>query len=103
VARGEEKCRVNPTTLGRAAVTIALLLASLGYVTWRQSRALETLAEWDELRRRTADAQAQLVELEREIQVLMSRARVVPEARALLDMHTPDASELVILLAESAK
>jgi hypothetical protein len=94
---------VDSATVGRAAVTIALLLASLGYVTWRQSRALETLAEWDELRRRTTAAQAQLVELEREIQVLTSRARVVPEARALLDMHTPDASELVILLAETAK
>ena len=94
---------MDSTVLGRAAVTIALLLASLGYVTWRQSRALETLAEWDELRRQTAVAQAQLVELEREIQVLTSRARVVPEARALLDMHTPDASEMVLLLAESIK
>lgn len=94
---------MDATVLGRAAVTIALLLGSLGYVTWRQSRALETLAEWDELRRRTAVAKAQVVELEREIQVLTSRARVVPEARERLDMHTPDASELVILLAESTK
>jgi cell division protein FtsB len=72
-------------------------------VTWRQSRALETLAEWDEVRRQTAVARAQVVELEREIQVLTSRARVVPEARAELGMHTPDASELVILLAEASK
>jgi hypothetical protein len=94
---------MHPAALGRAAVTIALLLGALGYVTWRQSRALETLAELDELRRRTAVARAQMVELERDIQVLTSRARVVPEARALLDMHTPDASELVILLAESER
>ena len=94
---------MDATTLGRAAVTIALLVGSLGYVTWRQSRALETLAEWDELRRQGAVARAQVVELEREIQVLTSRARVVPEARARLGMHTPDASELVILLAESPK
>jgi cell division protein FtsL len=40
------------------------------------------------------------VELDREIQVLTSRARVVPAARDQLGMHTPDASELVILLAE---
>ena len=94
---------MDATLLGRAAVTVALLLGSLGYVTWRQSRALETLAEWDEVRRRTAVAHAQVVELEREIQVLTSRARVVPEARTHLGMHTPDASELVILLAESSK
>jgi cell division protein FtsL len=94
---------MDATVLGRAAVTIALLLGSLGYVTWRQSRALETLAEWDEVRRQAAVAQAQVVELEREIQVLTSRARVVPEARDRLGMHTPDASELVILLAESSK
>ena len=92
---------MDATVLGRAAVAVALLVGSLGYVTWRQSRALETLAEWDEVRRRAAVARAQVVELEREIQVLTSRARVVPEARARLEMHTPDASELVILLAES--
>jgi hypothetical protein len=93
---------MEAATLGRAAATLAVLLGSLGYVTWRQSRALETLAEWDELRRSSGVARAQVVELEREIQVLMSRARVVPEARERLGMHTPDASELVILLAEPA-
>jgi hypothetical protein len=45
-------------------------------------------------------ARAQVVEVGREIQVLSSRARVVPAARELLEMHTPDGSELVILLAE---
>ncbi len=94
---------MDAAVLGRAAVTIAVLLGSLGYVTWRQSRALETLAEWDDLRRSTAVARAQVVEIEREIQVLTSRARVVPEARAQLGMHTPDATELVILAAESAQ
>ena len=93
---------MDATFLGRAAVTLTLLLASLGYVTWRQSRALEALAEWDELRRDTSVARAQVVELEREVQVLSSRARIVPEARERLGMHTPEASELVILLAEPA-
>ena len=93
---------MDPQWLGRAAVTLAVFLASLGFVTWRQSRALETLAELDELRRSTSVARAQVVELDREIQVLSSRARVVPAARARLGMHTPDGSELVILLAEPA-
>lgn len=93
---------MDPQWLGRAAVTLAVFLGSLGFVTWRQSRALETLAELDELRRSTSVARAQVVELDREIQVLTSRARVVPAARDRLDMHTPDGTELVILLAEPA-
>lgn len=93
---------MDPQLLGRAAVTLAVFLASLGFVTWRQSRALETLAELDELRGSTSVARAQVIELDREIQVLTSRARVVPAARDRLGMHTPDGSELVILLAETA-
>jgi hypothetical protein len=81
---------MDPAFLGRAAVTIAVLLGSLGLVTWRQSRALESLVEWDEVQRQVAVARAQVVELDRDIQVLTSRARVVPEARARLGMHTPD-------------
>jgi hypothetical protein len=94
---------MDAANLGRAAVTIAILLGSLGFVTWRQSRALEALGQWDELRGRAAVARAQVVELEREVQVLTSRGRVVPEARERLGMHTPEASELVILLAEPAQ
>lgn len=94
---------MDPALLGRTAVTFALLLAALGFVTWRQSRTLEALAEWDELRRAASVARAQVVELEREIEVLESRGRVVPEARRRLGMHTPDASELVILPMESAQ
>ena len=94
---------MDPALLGRSAVTFAMLLSSLGFVTWRQSRALEALAEWDELRRQVSVARAQVVEFDREIQVLTSRARVVPEARARLRMHTPDGSELVILPAEPTR
>lgn len=93
---------MDPQWLGRAAVTLAVFLGSLGFVTWRQSRALETLAQLDELRRSTSVARAQVVELDREIQVLTSRARVVPAARDRLEMHTPDGTELVILSAEPA-
>jgi len=88
---------MDPAFLGRAAVTLAVLLGSLGFVTWRQSRSLETLGEWDEVQRQVSVARAQVVELDREIQRLMSRARVVPEARTRLHMHTPDASEIEIV------
>ncbi|MGD8281274.1 MAG: hypothetical protein PVI31_10100 [Gemmatimonadota bacterium] len=88
---------MDPTILGRGAVTLAVLLGSLGLVTWRQSRALETLAELDRVRSQASVARAQVVELDRDIQVLTSRAHVVSEARNNLGMHTPDVSELEII------
>ena len=83
--------------LVRAVVGVVVLVGALGTVTWRQSRAFEALARLDEVRSETSLAVAERVDLERRIQWLESRARVVPAARARLDMHTPDASELVIL------
>jgi cell division protein FtsL len=87
---------MDPSVLGRAAVTLALLVCALGFVTWRQSRALEANRVLDDLRREVSVAQAEHVELERDIQVLRSRARIVPEATRL-GLHTPDASEQIIL------
>ncbi len=84
-------------SLLRAAVTVAVLLGSLGLVTWRQSRAFEAAARLDDVRRQISVAEAEHVELERHIQVLESRTHVVPAARARLGMHTATTSELVIL------
>ena len=88
---------MDPAILGRATVALAVFLGSLGFVTWRQSRALETLAELDQLHSQVSVARAQVIELDREIQVLTSRAHIVPRARVALEMHTPDGSEQVIL------
>ena len=90
---------MDPTTLGRAALTFALLVCSLGFVTWRQSRSLEVNRELDRLRREVSVAQAEQVELERRIQALRSRSRIVAEAREL-GMRTPAAVEQVILTRE---
>lgn len=93
---------MDPTLLGRAAVTFAFLVCSLGFVTWRQSRALEVYQELDEVRRQVSVAQAERVEMEREIQVLLSRSRVVPAAREL-GLRTPDASEQIYLVREDVR
>jgi len=85
----------------RAAVTVSVLLGSLGLVTWRQSRAFEELTRLDELQRRISLAEAERVELERHIEVLESRAWVVPQARRRLGMHTASTSEMVILSGEA--
>lgn len=81
----------------RASVALAAFLAALATVTWRQSRAFEALAELDELRWRSSVARAERVEVERRIQGLESRSRVVGEARRRFGMRMPDAAELVIL------
>jgi len=85
----------------RAGFALVALLASLWGVTWRQSRALEALSQLDEIRRQTSVAEAERVDLERAIQVLESRARVVPEARDRLGMHIAASAELVILPGET--
>ena len=81
----------------RLALAVAVLLASLVLVAWRQSRAYEALSALDALRRETELAGARRAELERRIRELESRSRVVPEARRRLGMHVPDASEIVYL------
>ena len=90
---------MDAAVLGRVAVTFACLVCSLGFVTWRQSRSLEANRLLDDLRREASVAQAESVERERQIEVLRSRARIVPEARRL-GLHTPDATEQVILARE---
>lgn len=85
----------------RLALGVAFLLASLSLVAWRQSRALETLAVLDELRRETSLARAERTELVRRVQHLESRSRVVRVARERLNMHLPDASEMVYLVGDA--
>lgn len=81
----------------RVALAVAFLLASLSLVAWRQSRAFETLTRLDELRSETSLARAERAELVRRAGYLESRGRVVPAARERLDMHLPEASEIVYL------
>ncbi|MEX0935322.1 MAG: hypothetical protein WD013_00365 [Gemmatimonadota bacterium] len=80
-----------------ATLAVALLLAALSLVTWRQSRALDELAELDHLRREISLMSAERNELGRRIQTLESRGYVVPAARERLDMRAPRAAEIVLL------
>ena len=89
---------MDPAFVGRFAVALALFVGSLGLLTWRQSRAFETHVELEEVRRTVSLARAEGIEFERQIQVLRSRGRIVPAGR-MLGLHTPDASEQVILAA----
>ena len=90
---------------GRSWATVSLLvlgfsglLSALSFVTWRQSRAFETLAELDRLERSLSLAESERTDLLRRIQGLDSRTRISSFAQERLGMHHPDASEIVLLL-----
>jgi len=78
----------------------ALLLAALSLVTWRQARAIETLAELDRLRSEISILTAERNQLENLIQSLESRGRVAQEASDRLGMRRPnDMSGEIVLLS----
>lgn len=81
----------------RVGLALAVLLASLSLVAWRQARALEALQDLDRVRRDISLAEAERAEVNRRIQYLESRGRVVPEARDRLGMHVPMGEERVLL------
>jgi len=81
----------------RTGTIVVAMVGSLVAVAWRQPRALDALADLESVRREHEILTAEQVELERRIQRLESRSRVVPEARRRLGMRMPDAREIMIL------
>ena len=81
---------------------LALLLCALFLVTWRQTRALELETALRDLETRRALAASERVELDRSIEALRSRARVVRVARERLGMHVAVGDEIVFLPAPPA-
>lgn len=88
---------MHSPTLIRTALAVVSLLGALGLVTWRQSRAFEALRELDDARRLVSVNEAERIDLARTIQVMESRAQVIPRAREELGMHIPETTELVTL------
>ena len=88
---------MHSPALIRTALAVVSLLGALGLVTWRQSRAFEALRELDDTRRLVSVNEAERVDLARTIQVMESRAQVIPRAREQLGMHIPETTELVTL------
>jgi cell division protein FtsL len=81
----------------RLAFAFTALLASMSLVVWRQSRALEVLRALDEARTTRAIGEAERSELNRRIEFLESRSRVVEEAEERLGMHVPSSDEMIFL------
>ena len=83
----------------RMGIACAMLFGSLSMVVWRQSRALEELRGLDAARAERALLQAEHSELQRDIQRLESRSRIVAVARERLGLRTPAGDEIVFLQA----
>jgi cell division protein FtsL len=87
--------RVAGTSL--VALATAALLGALSLVSSRQARSLETLGTLDQLRRERSLEMAERDELQRRIQALETRGRVVSEAQKRLGLKVPKAGEVVYL------
>ena len=83
----------------RAAGWLVLLLGSLFFVTWRQTRGVELEGSLRDLQSQTAIAETEQVELVRRIEELRSRSRILRVARDRLGMRLPEDGEIVYLPA----
>ena len=83
----------------RMGAAFTLLFASLSLVVWRQGRALDALRAMETARNVRVMLQAERSELQRDIQRLESRGRVVAVAGERLGLRVPAADEIVILHA----
>lgn len=81
----------------RFGLAFAALFAALSLVVWRQSRALEELRTLDAARSERAVLESERTALQRRIQELEGRERIVQVAGERLGLRAPSASELVIL------
>jgi cell division protein FtsL len=81
----------------RAGLAVVGLLLSLGYVIWRQSRALDLLRALDQVHMERAAAEGERTELQARIETLESRSNVIAAAGTRLGMRVPTAGEIVIL------
>ena len=81
----------------RLALALAAFLASLSLVAWRQGRAYQVMQSLEDVRFETGLATAERAELERNVQFLSSRARIVPEARERFGMRVAVGEHRVFL------
>jgi cell division protein FtsL len=87
----------------RFGLAVAALFAGLSVVVWRQSRALEVLRGLDAARSERAILESERATLQRRLQELEGRARIVAVAGERLGLRPPSASEMVILRLPATK
>lgn len=80
----------------RAIFALAILLASLTVVAWRQSTTRETMAELDAVESELSLTADEREKLARELTRLESRLWIGAEAAARLGMRPPSEQEVVL-------
>lgn len=93
---GRGRSRATP---GLLLIGFVGLLCALSFVTWRQSRAFEAMAELDRVERSLSVAESERAELTRRIQGLDNRTRISAVAQGRLGMHHPEDFEMRYLLS----
>lgn len=76
---------------------LVVLLCSLAVVTWRQTQGVMRENALRDLRAERAIVDAERMELERRIQALTTRTRVLRVARERLGMSLPSDGEIILL------
>jgi cell division protein FtsL len=74
-----------------------LLLMALAVVTWRQTEGVAREQALRDVQAERTIVEAERMELERRIQALTTRARIVRVARERLGMHLPSDGEILLL------
>ena len=87
---------MKSTPLHRLTLAIAVLLASLSLVAWRQGRAYDLQRDLEAVRDELELARTHQDELEAEETALLSRDRIVRDARDLLGLRPPDGQVLFL-------
>lgn len=81
----------------RSALSLAVIIAALSIVAWRQSVAREVLEARDAVERHLALSADEREELERRLAVVESRSWVVAQAGERLGMRPASDRELILL------
>jgi hypothetical protein len=103
IRRSGAKGRRTRSGVFAAAGWIVVLLASLFFVTWRQTRGVELEGALRATESERAIAEAEGVAASRRVEELRSRSRILRLARERLGMHLPQDREIIFLpLADDA-
>jgi hypothetical protein len=82
------------------AAWLLLLLASLSFVTWRQTRGVEMEKALRALEAERGVAEAERIAAVRRIEELRSRSRILAVARERFGMRLPEDHEIVFIRVE---
>ncbi|HYW05554.1 MAG TPA: septum formation initiator family protein [Longimicrobium sp.] len=100
---GHAERRERRRGFARRALFVALVLAALASVVWRQTVGYERERQLAEVRAELSVADAERTEMTNRLQALQTRARITRVARERLGMHVARDEEIVMLPVPAAE